>query len=326
MVGRAIRLGVRNTFRNPGLVVMTWLWNLALGSLFALPAFALLSSALARSRETELALDAFNIRLLLEVFQYNRSSVGTLFIAGIAGTMVLSLVAGTLLAGGVVSVLVTDEPGPLLARFFAGAGRLFGRYVRLTAINLVVAGVALALVLLASAPLIARLADSAWEPGGLVAQGLGLAEFLALAGLYTLVLDYAQIRLAMTDERSALRAWAGGVAYVARHPVATIGIGLIAAVAAAVVLGASVAIQATMGSATWGTIGLLILVQQATAIARTALRVAQIGCEASLARSLGVLLPPAPAVPAESPIQVPEPQGTQAPGGDEQEPAPTADS
>jgi hypothetical protein len=300
MMLRAVGSGVRDAVRWPGLVLVTWLWNLSLGALFALPSFALLSSALAGSRETEQALDAFNIRILWEVFQYDRSSVSGLFFAGIAGAALLSLVAGALLAGGVVSVLVADASGPLLARLFAGAGRLFGRYVRLLVINLAGAGVVLVILLFVSNPLVAGLANSAWEPGGLVAQVVGLAEVLAVAGLYTLVLDYARIRLAMGDERSALRAWAGGVAYVARHPVATIGIGLLSAATLAVVLVASAMLQGRMPSATWATIGLLVIVQQATAILRGALRVMQIGAEASLARALGSLLPPVQAtLPAE---------------------------
>jgi hypothetical protein len=52
-----------------------------------------------------------------------------------------------------------------------------------------------------------------------------------------------------------------------------------------------------------------VVVQQATSILGTALRGAQIGSEAALARSLGSLLPPVAALPAEPPSMPPDENG-----------------
>jgi hypothetical protein len=295
MIRRSTAAGVRQTLRHPGLTILSWLWTLALAAVLALPVFGLFSSALGRTRAAGDALGAFNLRVLWQIFHYDRTSVGALAALAMAGLIFAAAVAGAFVAGGIVHTLVSPERGPFLARFFAGAGRLFGRYVRLLVITILAGGAAETLAGIALRPASTRLAQSSWEWGPIVASGANALVLAALLGFFVLVLDYARIRLATTDERSALRNWYFALRYVLRRPLATFTLGMAAVCALAVVLGGSVLLQARMPAATWQWIVALAVVQQVTMVLRAGVRVAQVASEVELARCAPGLVPAAPA-------------------------------
>ncbi len=308
MIFKAIRAGIGGAVRNPGLTIMSWLWNLALAATLALPAFGVFSNALANSREAGQALDAFNLRVFFEIFHYDRTSVASAFGLAIAGLLLAALVGGALVGAGVVAALVTPEhharqgvigpSGPstpltcersFLGRFFSGAGHLFARYLRLTLATVVAIGVVQTGVSLVAGPLLSMLANSGWEPGWIVAAAARALLLGVVVGFFVLAFDYARIRLATTDQRSALNAWLRGCHYVFRRPVATIAVGLAFALTLALLLGASLLVQSAMSAATYVSIAALIALQQSTMLLRAGVRVAQLAAETDLARRAGGL-------------------------------------
>jgi len=298
IIVHSLRSGIATAGRHPRLTVIAWLSNALLAGVVALPSFAVFSSALGHSRESAQALEAFNLRVLWEVFHYDRSPVPGAIIALAAGLLVLWLVLSSFVAGGIFYTVSSgssgegaeslEEPGTRLAEFLAAGGGLFGRYLRLALITVLIAGFAQTLLGLASAPLLAALSNSPYEIGSIVAAALGAAQLVAIVGFLALVLDYARIDVSLSGRRSALRAWWMALRYVIRHPIATCSIGLVAATASTVVLAASLLLQASMPASTWLSIALLAAVQQLTMIARAAVRVAGIAAEARLAASTPV--------------------------------------
>jgi hypothetical protein len=89
--------------------------------------------------------------------------------------------------------------------------------------------------------------------------------------------------------------------FVARHVFATYAIGILACVAVAALLLAYVAHEAAWTTSTWAAIGILIVTQQAIALARTWVRVAQIASE----RHYFLRVSPAPVAVAPVPAAVP---------------------
>jgi hypothetical protein len=124
-----------------------------------------------------------------------------------------------------------------------------------------------------------RVSDSEWEPAGLF---WGLVT-LAVAGLvalwFVLALDYGRIRVAREGNRGMLRVYVGALGFVARHVVATYGIAILALVGTGALLLAYVAHETVWSASTWSAILVLVGAQQLIMLARTGLRVAQVGAE-----------------------------------------------
>jgi hypothetical protein len=287
VIARSIGRGVREGARRPALAATLWLWNLLLGAIVALPAWTAFGGAFNLSPEADQLLDRFNIRLLVEAFHYDRSSVTAVLSGAFLAAALLGLVGNALLAGGVLDVLTTDDTRSFLHRFMRGAGHFFARFVRL----LLAAGVSfLACAFVASlvaAPIgsVMRQADS--EVVRLLSYFVIPAAILLLFAFFSLVLDYARVRMVLEGSRGAFKAWFRSLGFVVRHLFGTTVVAASFAAATAVLLVLSVAYQTRAASNTSVLIVLLFLVQQATMFVRFGLRVGSLAAALEFSERLG---------------------------------------
>lgn len=309
MIGTALRAGVRSATRRPGLVALLWAWNLALALLMTLPFWAWISRVSSANPETDVLLDGVDVGVIVQLLGADIAILPSL-LAGVAGLVVLSLVSGAFLSGGILEVVLHDgDDRPLLHRFFRGAGHFFGRFLRLLIVAGLTAILAVALVraVLTGATRPFRVGGS--EPAafwaGLAVQfGVGLAiVFFALA------LDYARAMTVLTGRRGMVRTWLLALRFVVRHLGGVTLIGIAAGVGVLLTIGALAAYDIAYGARTWAVIGGSILVQQAMALARTAVRVGQVGAQATYCAgfvSLGTLAP-LPEILEPAPLPEPGP-------------------
>lgn len=315
MMTRAISRGLAAALGRPALVFTTWAWNLVLAWLAALPAASWWSGGFDLRPSSDRLLDGFSIVMLTELSHYDRTSAPQLVQASVLGMMLVGLVSGPLVAGGVLEVLTVDDSRSFLHRFFRGAGHFYGRFLRLTLLGglagLLVTGIVSAGLTVSLQPL----ADSAWEPGWILALAIqGIV--IGLVGLvFLLALDYARVQVALDDSRKMLRAWVGGLRFVMRRFGGVLAIALVFVALVAALLGVYVAFAGMGRFASSGAILLLVVVQQAVVLVRAGLRVGWLDAEVGY-----FMAARPPVVAAAVPIAVPaavEPAATEAPPSEE---------
>lgn len=304
MIARALGDGVRSATRRPGLVALLWAWNLALALLVTVPFWRWISNASGMSPATDVLLDGIDLGLITHLLQADPGALPSL-VASLAGLALLSFVSGAFLSGGILEVVMNDADGrPMLHRFFRGAGHFFGRFVRLLVISGVtcVLGVGLVAAALGAAMnlLVADGAEAASLWSGLAVQAVAGV----VMGFFVLAHDYARAMTVLTGTRRMLRAWWHGLRFVMRHALAAAFIGAIAALGVLLTLGAVVGYDVAYSARAWPVILGAIVLQQAMTFLRTAVRVGQVGAQASYCAGL---LPAAPAAPEAAKVATPDP-------------------
>jgi hypothetical protein len=285
MVIASLSEGLRQAARTPRLAVTLWAWNLALAAGATAPLARWLAGALPRAPEADVLAERFSVGVLSELLQ-DAGPALTLVWTAVAAAVVLAVLGSGLVAGGMLEVLGGDDGRPFLHRFGRGAGRFFGRFLRLQLLALVaaaVAGLLGAVVSLALGPL----RESHWEPAAVLSLliVLGVVLFgLAVAGL---ALDYARIRVSLDGSRRMLRAYLAALHLVARQLPRTAGLWLLSAGLLLAAAAAYLAFTQAVPSSTTPFLALTVLAQQAFALLRAGLRVAAVAGERSLYERLG---------------------------------------
>lgn len=272
--------GIRTTVRNPKLVLLLWTWSLLLALAAGIPALLWFSGALNTRVETESLLTRFNIGALADLSKDSEAAPFSFLWASMAGTALIALVGSAFMNGGILEVLGSeDDSRPFMHRFHRGGGRLFWRFVRLSAIAFT--GVALVVGIAAAlrTRIMTPLSDSEWEPAGMFWGLVGLAVTGLVALWFLLALDYARIRVARDGSRAMLRVYVGALGFVARRLLATYGLAILGLVVLGALLGAYVAWETVWTASTWMTILGLVGVQQVVVLARTGLRVTLVSAE-----------------------------------------------
>lgn len=272
--------GIRTTVRNPKLVLLLWTWSLLLALAAGIPALLWFSGALNTRVETESLLTRFNIGAIADLSKDSEAAPFSFLWASMAGTALIALVGSAFMNGGILEVLGSeDDSRPFMHRFHRGGGRLFWRFVRLSAIAFT--GVALVVGIAAAlrTRIMTPLSDSEWEPAGMFWGLVGLAVTGLVALWFLLALDYARIRVARDGSRAMLRVYVGALGFVARRLLATYGLAILGLVVLGALLGAYVAWETVWTASTWMTILGLVGVQQVVVLARTGLRVTLVSAE-----------------------------------------------
>jgi hypothetical protein len=287
MTGTCLRSGWRAALGRPRLVATLWFWNLLMGLIVGLGMSRWLGAAFNGSPVADQALERFRFGLLAELTQYDRFSPFTFLGGTLSALALIAMLSNALLAAGVLEVLVSDDPRPLLHRFFRGAGHFFGRFLRL----LIVTGIALIILWIImgaiTSPIVRAIGESSWERTW-IAVALGRFALLGiLVALLMAVLDVARAQVASSpvEQRGMLRAWVRSVPIVF-HNLGTIGgIYLVLGVCwvALALVGLAVVFAVTPNN--WAAIWLLILVQQVFMFARAGIRVARAGAILGVARA-----------------------------------------
>ena len=291
---------------NLRLVAVHWIWGLLLAAIVAVPVAAGLAGILGLLPAGDELLERGTAPLLVELSSEYKPLFGTVQpLIGLA--VVLALLAAPLLAGGTLEVLLGDDRRAFGHRFGRGAGRFYGRFLRLGAVAVPITAIAAALL---GGPLL-RVARKLGENGHETARYAVAAAGLLVVGLVLLfvrmALDLARVATVRDDRRDPVRTFLRLIPRTLRHPLRVIGLWLglrlpwVALVALHLVVASG--LDFTAG---WG-IALLCASQEVVSYARAGLRVATWAGEIQLAAPLA---PPRPTVaePAPAPAaQVPPP-------------------
>lgn len=205
-------------------VFILWLFNAAFGAVVYFAAAAALAGPLARSLSGDLLLSEGAVDVLMELLAGSRQSLGGL------GTLVLILlglyqVVAPFLYGGVLGEMVRPrEAQGFLASFGGGGGKYYGRFLRVSLFSILLWIPAIAVFYLAGRGLGVFGIDAADEKAAFLLVLVRIAIGLFLFFLVKMILDYARIRIAVTESRSALAALGWACAFVLRKIVPTLGL------------------------------------------------------------------------------------------------------
>ena len=295
MVGRSLIAGVASAAREWRLVLLLWLWNLVFALAAALPFARWWHGSLDWTTEARTLAHGFDLSLIPDLVEGDPSVLPTIAAATVA-VLLLAALGSLLVSAGVLEVLLSSRRGEgdgagapaALPRFFGGAGRYFGRNLRLSLLHALVTGVVVAVVYWLLRRATSPLQDSLSEVGTWTRFLLPLAGAAAVWLLMSLVLDFGRTHLVMTDERRARRAWWAGLGFVRRHVVATSGYWLVLMAGLAVAYLAYRAVGTLAWGATWPHLVALVAAQQAFLLWRAATRVCLTGGQVEQAAWLGL--------------------------------------
>lgn len=291
MVLASTRDGLRRAWAVKRLALPLWLANLLVALAVAVPFIASLGDALGQLPLADEAAGELRLGVLADLLELRPDFLGPFLLAA-ACAAALALVASAAVSGGTLEVLLGAQDGPLLARFGRGAGRYFGRFLRLGALAGLLAAVAAGLG--AGAVLIAAGSpeESAWEPAKLAAPlGAGaLALLLALPVL--LAFDVARIAVVKDDNRRMRRVPWTALRQVLRHPLRWLGQWGIFVALTGCMLAAFWGIKTLLPSSGGPALLVLFVAQQAFVLSRAWLRVARFGAQAALLERLSPPEPP----------------------------------
>jgi hypothetical protein len=274
--------GVRGARRNVRLVALLWLSNLALAGFAALPVWRWWRSAFDRAPEADRLLERFNLSVIREVAQYDRSPVWSLVLASSFAALGVAILGNAFLNGGTLEVLLARDAKPLLHRFCRGGGHYFLRYLGLLFLSGLGGLAAVALVSLVLRAGSLPFANSGSEVVPVLVSALQAAGALMIAGVMYLVLDYARIEMAAADSRRVLRTWIRGLQFALTRAGGTFGLIAAAAAATGLLFGLYALFRDTVPSNTPLLIALMIVAQQVFIIARIGIRTALLGAELEL--------------------------------------------
>lgn len=267
----ATAAALRTALRTPRLVLLLWGAHLAIAAVAFYPALRLLDRTLANAPAGDEFLRRFSLPLFGDVMRSGRAwfeGFGQLLTL----VVVLTLLWNVLSAGGALESLLSGDPSRLAHRFGRGAGRFFGRFLRM---GLAAVPAALLVAGVLAGPIFgvrASLADNAegakfWL--GLV--GLLVALFAIL--LVQLALDLARVRVARDDVRKGVRVFRGTLRAVLRRPWQVLAIWLPLAAAFVLIAALYLGFRGLL-PAGGGLLFVLFLAQQLVMIARAGMRVA----------------------------------------------------
>ena len=288
VVGATLR-GLRQAAAEPQLVVLLWLVNLLLALLAALPLATRFFAVLPVAPDGDRGLAGISFGLLHDLLA-EQGALGIAWAAGLGAVGVLALALNALLAGGVLECL-GSTPGRFFERFARGAGRTFGRFLRL---GLVAGPLAVALgvtVAVAVGALGGTLEAAAWEPAELVARAAGalLGGLVLILGL--VALDLTRIEVARADPPRVVRLFFRRLGAVLRRPGRPLGLWLCNAALLAPVLGLYLLIRGWLPGRSILGLAVLLVMQQAVIAARVLLRVSLWVAERELAERRWPLVP-----------------------------------
>jgi len=266
--------GLAAATRRPKLVALLWLMNVV----FALPAFFLFRSAITGTLGNSLAADGLLKRTDMNVIFEFLASSGA--VVGQMVTAVLVLVALHVLAyifvfGGILNVLAPEARGRHLApAFFGGGGRFYGRYFRLVLYSLGLWVPVFIVFMAASAVLKLVAKDSVNEQLMLSLNILRLLLFLFLAFFVEMILDYARIKIALTDSRQVFHSLVGATRFVLSRPLKTVILYYLLGLTGWAAFGAYFALHFAFSETSAAAVILAFLMTQAFIASRAWLRIA----------------------------------------------------
>jgi hypothetical protein len=269
----AFRRGWSAASRSKLALLLMWFTYALIAKIVAVPAIVLLLEPLAHSRVSNRLLSQFDVGWLGDLADSATTAAGALSgAAALAG--VLTWLVAVLFAGGVLTMLDEHWERFSFTLFCSGAGEHFWRILRLSLFGLACYGLVWTAGRVPSllAKKIYGEGMQAWPMG--VAGIAGSVLTVLLLGWVATVLDYAKVHLVSGRTRGAFKALLHSFLFVFRHFSMTMGVWLMNALLFALLGVIYLGISNGMQPSATVTILLLLCMQQAFILFRTAQRIA----------------------------------------------------
>jgi len=271
---KSYRKGIQEATLRPNMAVVLWMINFFFASVVYFLFSAMLSAAFGKSLLASDLLQKPNMDVLFEFLTSAGTSLGMLVTAGLV-LVVLFFLASIFVNGGILQTLVhrRDQEG-FAQVFFAGGGKFYGRFFRLSIFSLILWIPSIILYLLINGFLGIFTMNSLNEQGSFYAALLRIAIALFFVFLIKMIMDYARIRIVTQDSRSALRSLLEAAGFVFRKLGKTLALyyllGLTGVAAFLIYWG----IRSTFSAGSSGTIWLGFFISQLFIASRGWLRIA----------------------------------------------------
>jgi hypothetical protein len=271
---KSYRKGIQEATLRPNMAVVLWMINFFFASVVYFLFSAMLSAAFGKSLLASDLLQKPNMDVLLEFLTSSGTSLGMLVTAGLV-LVVLFFLASIFVNGGILQSLVHQRDQEGFAQvFFAGGGKFYGPFFRLSIFSLILWIPAVFLYMIINGVLGIFTRNSLNEQGSFYVVWLRIAIALFLVFLIKMIMDYARIRIVTQDSRSALRSMLEAAGFVFRKLGKTLALyyllGLTGAAAFLIYWG----IRSTFSAGSSGTIWLAFFISQLFIASRGWLRIA----------------------------------------------------
>jgi hypothetical protein len=278
-LGVLLRAGARALRRFPGMVLVTYLVQVALSAGAALTMMMLLVSAFGDRPLFDRAMDG-DVAALFACIGAEPNLLVSLFWIAAAAVLLYGVVSWFLTAGLVAVLLDAPSRRREVVRWFGSAGAAnFFPFLRLSLWSLVPAAAVVVAAWLGVDRVDERLSTAIELRSYVIALALGLGPALVLHWVVAAALDYARIDLVRHPGMSSLRALVRGFRLVGRHPIALVHTLLYGAVFAGVTV---LYFRISTGEAIVG-LAALVALRQAAGLLRFAAHVALIAGQVELA-------------------------------------------
>jgi hypothetical protein len=282
--------------------LVLWAWTLVLAGPASLPFFNWLRGQIGYSPEGDLLLQRFRLDLFAELSHSAQGSAWAALAGAVVAMLFVAAIGRAFVTGGLIEAMSPAATGPMLWRFFGGAGRWFLPNLALLVINATAMFVVLAIASVATAIAVSPLADTSSPAVAWIALVGPLAVSGIVVLLFAIVYDYACIHVAR--QSGIWRGWLGALWFVARHLVGAAGLWIVIALLTAAGLAVYLGVRSVVPASNWPLIVFMVILQQTFMLGRAWLRAALVAAEVRYA-PVPVLPPaPAPAPAAPPPIAV----------------------
>ncbi len=208
--------GIQAATSRPKMVFVLWMANFVFSSVVYFLFSAMLKAAFGKSLMASDLLKKPNMDVFLEFLTSSGTAQGMLITSALI-LIVLFLLVSMFLNGGILHTLISRQDGEGFAQvFFAGGGKFFGRFFRLTIYSLIlwVPAVLLFIILSGILGMIAK--NPLNEQGAFYLALLRIALAVFFVFFIKMILDYARIKIATQDAWSVFRSLLEATAFVVR--------------------------------------------------------------------------------------------------------------
>jgi hypothetical protein len=266
--------GIAAATRRPKLVALLWLMNIV----FALPAFFIFRGAFKGILGNSLAADGLLKKTDMNVIFEFLTAPGVVLgqvITAVLVLIVLHVLAYLFAFGGILNALAPETRGQRFGQvFFGGGGRFYGRFFRLVVYSIVLWVPVVVIVVAVNALLKLVTANPAHEQLALAMTILRVLGFLFLVFFVEMILDYARIKIAVTDSSQVFRALVGATRFVFSRPLKTLLLYYMLGLTGWAAFGAYLALHSTFSETSAAAAVLGFLITQVFIASRAWLRVA----------------------------------------------------
>ncbi len=271
---KSYRKGIQEATLRPNMAVVLWMINFFFASVIYFLFSAMLKAAFGKSLLAADLLQKPNMDVLLEFLTSSGTSLGMLVTAGLV-LAVLFFLAGIFVNGGILQSLVHRRDHEGFGQvFFAGGGKFYGRFFRLSIYSLILWIPGIIVYMIVNGLLGIFTKNSLNEQRSFYIQLVRIAIAIFLVFLIKMIMDYARIRIATQDSRSVLRSMLEATGFVFRKMGKTLALyyllGLTGVAAFLIYWG----IRSTFSAESLGTIWLGFIISQIFIASRGWLRIA----------------------------------------------------